>query len=105
MPPIAGPRGGRYTPRMKSEEKAPDAAPAEPGFDVRLERLEGIVRELEDGGLGLEDAIGRYQEGIELLKGCHATLEGYRRRVEELGREAEAALAPFEDDPDVAPGA
>lgn len=74
----------------------------EPGFDQRLEELEGIVSELEEGGLGLEPAIERYQRGIELLKGCHATLERYTRRVEELTKDAEGVLRPFEDDPDAA---
>jgi exodeoxyribonuclease VII small subunit len=72
----------------------------EPSFDARLERLEGIVKELELGGLGLEPAIERYQEGIELLKQCHRTLEGFRRRVEELTQDASGALRPFDGDPD-----
>ena len=72
----------------------------EPGFDLRLERLEGIVAELEGGGLGLEEAIERYQEGIGHLKTCHSTLQGYRQRVEELTRDAEGALQPFDADPD-----
>ena len=77
----------------------------DPPFDERLERLEGIVRELEGGGLGLERSIERYQEGIELLKACHGTLESYRARVEELGREAESVLTPLADDPDFPTGA
>jgi len=76
----------------------------QPGFDARLAELETIVAELEEGSLELEPAIERYQRGIELLKGCHATLEGHRQRVEELAKEAEGVLRPFEDDPDVGPG-
>lgn len=77
--------------RAKSEE---------PGFDERLGRLEELVRELEEGGLELEPAIERYQEGVALLKDCHGLLARYQRQVEELGREAEEALAPFRGDPD-----
>jgi exodeoxyribonuclease VII small subunit len=69
-------------------------------FDDKLQRLEKIVGELEQGGLGLEPAIERYQEGIQLLKECHGALETYRRRVEELTRDAEASMRPFEGDPD-----
>jgi len=72
------------------------------GFDEKLGRLEALVAELEQGGLGLEPAIERYQEGIQLLKACHGALATYRRRVEELTREAEAAMKPFEGDPDFA---
>ena len=74
----------------------------EPGFDDKLTRLEAIVGELEDGGLALEPAIDRYQEGIELLKQCHGVLLGFQKQVEELTRDAEDALRPFEADPDAA---
>ncbi len=77
-----------------------DGRAAELGFDERLERLEAIVAELEHGGLGLERAIERYQEGIEHLRLCHRTLEMYKKRVEELTHEAQAALRPFDGDPD-----
>lgn len=90
-----------------TNEKA-TGAPAQAGavgFDERLARLEAIVGQLEQGGLGLEPAIERYQEGIQLLKECHGALDGYRRRVEELTREAETAMRPFEGDPDFADGA
>jgi len=83
---------------MTKGQAEPDAA--KEGFDGRLERLEAIVAELEDGGLGLEQSIERYQEGIEHLKQCHSTLEGYRQRVDELTRDGEGALRPFEGDPD-----
>ena len=92
---------------MATKKPTPDpkSSPDEPGFDDRLHRLEEIVGELEEGGEGLEQAIERYQEGIELLKGCHRSLEGYRRRVEELTRDAELAMRPFDGDPDVGPSA
>lgn len=86
---------------MQNEESR---AANEPTFDQRLERLETLVAELEDKKLGLEPAIARYQEGIELLKGCHSQLQGFRARVEELTRDAEGGLRPFAEDPD-APGA
>ena len=88
----------------KKNTEAEPGADSGAGFDVDLERLEGIVADLEEGGLGLEPSIERYQQGIELLKRCHATLEGYRKQVEELTRDAEEVLRPFDGDPD-APGA
>jgi exodeoxyribonuclease VII small subunit len=75
------------------------------GFDDKLGRLERLVAELEQGGLGLEPSIERYQEGIQLLKECHTSLGEHKRRVEELTREAEGAMKPFEGDPDFGSGA
>lgn len=72
--------------------------PGEPSFDQRLERLEALVAELENGGLGLEAAIARYQEGVRLLRECRTTLESFQKRVEELG--AEGQTRPYAQDPD-----
>jgi exodeoxyribonuclease VII small subunit len=83
------------------ESGAPSAPQDEPGFDRRLERLEEIVRELEEGGLALELGIERYREGVALLGRCREILEGYRRQVEELTRGASAlSTRPYEADPD-----
>jgi exodeoxyribonuclease VII small subunit len=88
---------------VKSRAESPT-----PTLDQRLARLEAIVAELEGGGVALEQAIERYQEGIELLKDCRGVLAGYRKRVEELSQSAEASLRAYAGDPDAAddePGA
>ena len=83
----------------------PTAEPEEPTtFDGRLSRLEEIVSNLEEGDLELEDAIGRYKEGVALLKGCRELLGRYRAQVEELTGEAQASLRPYEGDPDAPRG-
>ena len=66
-------------------------------FDARLASLEALVAQLEDGGLGLETAIDKYQEGIGLLKSCHETLGAYKARIEELSEEAGVTLSAIED--------
>lgn len=81
------------TPKKEPSEAAPS-------FDERLARLEAIVAELEQGDIALEPAIARYQEGVELLKGCKTLLEGFQKRVEELSADAEGGVAPYADDPD-----
>jgi exodeoxyribonuclease VII small subunit len=87
--------------KSRPEHDAPIVAPT---LDQRLARLEAIVLELESGGVPLESAIERYQEGVELLKDCRAVLAGFRKRVEELSQSAEESLRAYAQDPD-APGA
>ncbi|MCC7013589.1 MAG: exodeoxyribonuclease VII small subunit [Planctomycetes bacterium] len=83
---------------MSSKVRAEDGpATPEPSFDQRLARLEQIVAELEQGKVGLEDAIGRYQEGTELVRRCRALLDGYQKRVEEL---TDSGAQPYANDPD-----
>ncbi len=89
--------------KAKERSGAEAEGDGEVGFDGRLEELERIVAELEGGGLALEEAIERYAKGVDLLRRCHRSLGEYRRRVEELTKDAEAALVPFDGDPDVRP--
>lgn len=84
-------------PRKKAAGKA-----APPRFDQSLGRLEEIVAELEQGGLGLEDSLSQYKEGVALLKGCRDQLAGFRAQVEELSADG---LRPHDGDPDVRGGA
>ncbi|HKC24767.1 MAG TPA: exodeoxyribonuclease VII small subunit [Thermoanaerobaculia bacterium] len=88
---------------MASASK-PAAVPPD-SFDERLARLEAIVAELEHGEIALEPAISRYQEGVELLKGCRSLLEGFQKRVEELSADAEGGTSPYTNDPDAGPDA
>ena len=69
-----------------------------PAFDESLGRLEEIVSELEGGGLGLEESLARYKEGVTLLEGCRSTLASFRAQVEEL--RPDGGVSPIAD-PDV----
>ena len=74
--------------------------PQQPSFEEALRQLEGIVRQLEEGELGLDEAMARYEEGVKLLRRCHQLLEQAERRIELLsGVDAEGnpISTPFED--------
>ncbi len=81
-----------------SKESPERAKP--PSFEEALAGLEGIVRQLEEGELGLDQALARYEEGVKLLRRCHQLLEQAERRIELLsGVDAEGnpISTPFED--------
>ncbi len=84
-----------------AQRETKKATEDEPSFDARLARLEAIVGELERGDLPLEQALERYQQGVELLRQCHAVLQGFKKQVHELAVGAEDALKPYAGDPDV----
>jgi exodeoxyribonuclease VII small subunit len=46
--------------------------------------LERIVHDLEDGGLGLEDSLGRYEQGVGLLRNCYTQLRQAEQRIQLL---------------------
>jgi exodeoxyribonuclease VII small subunit len=71
-----------------------------PVFEECLAELEAIVTELEDGKLGLSDALARYEEGVKHLKSCHQLLERVERKIELLsGMDAEGnpITEPFDE--------
>jgi len=87
---------------MSPTPPAQQPGPPPPTFDQRLQRLEAIVAELENGGLALEPAIERYQEGVGLLRDCRSVLLGLQKRVEELT--AQGGLESLAGDPDAQRG-
>ncbi len=50
-------------------------------FEQSLAELDQIVRDLEDGQLGLEAALNHYEAGIGLLKRCYAQLRQAEQRI------------------------
>jgi exodeoxyribonuclease VII small subunit len=66
-------------------------------FEDQLERLEAIVASLEDETVGLEEALGLFEDGMKLARSCRARLEEVEQRVQELleAEVGEAATAPF----------
>src|SRR5207247_8130370 len=70
-------------------------------FEQSLVQLERTVRELEDGQLGLEDALARYEEGVGLIKRCYARLREAEQRILQLtgtNDAGEPVLQPFQHD-------
>jgi exodeoxyribonuclease VII small subunit len=61
-----------------------DASCDEPTFEECLIELEGIVADLENGQLGLAEALARYEQGVKHLKSCHSLLERAEQRIELL---------------------
>jgi exodeoxyribonuclease VII small subunit len=58
-----------------------DSPPDNLTFEQALAELEQIVRELEDGQTGLEEALARYERGVGLLKRCYGQLAQAEQRI------------------------
>jgi exodeoxyribonuclease VII small subunit len=66
-------------------------------FEQSLAQLEQIVRALEDGQLSLDDALPSYEQGVRLIKDCHARLQQAEQRILLLTgvEQGEPILQPF----------
>jgi exodeoxyribonuclease VII small subunit len=63
-------------------------------FEKNLERLDEIVRRLEDAELPLEKSLELYEEGMKLSAVCHKQLEEAEGRVEILRKRAGGKMVP-----------
>ncbi|UJW35149.1 exodeoxyribonuclease VII small subunit [Saccharothrix sp. AJ9571] len=60
------------------------------GYEQARDQLVEVVRDLEAGGLSLEQSLALWEKGEKLAKVCERHLDGARERVE-------AALASVEN--------
>ncbi len=66
-------------------------------FEAGLERLEQIVKELEQGDLSLERSLELFEEGMKLSGVCRRQLEEAENKVEILVKKGDGKMAaePF----------
>jgi exodeoxyribonuclease VII small subunit len=63
---------------MTDKRKKPDR------FEDQLAKLEEIVDRLEDESVGLEEALGLFENGMDLARRCRARLAEVEQRVTQL---------------------
>lgn len=68
-------------------------------FEEALEKLENIIREMEEGELPLRESLDKYEEGAKLVDFCRKKLEAAEKKIEILRRtpEGEVRQEPFEN--------
>ena len=71
-------------------------------FEQSLAELESIVHQLEDGQIGLAEALARYEQGVRHLKHCYQLLQRAERKIELLigvTDEGTPVTQPFDMEP------
>ena len=53
-------------------------------FEEKLESLEKLVKELENGEVDLDDAINKYTEAMKLAKECSKKLDEAEKAVNKI---------------------
>ncbi len=65
-----------------------------PKFEEGLAELEKLVTEMEAGELGLDEALKRFEKGVQLAGRLQKALEDTHRKVEQLSLEGAPDAAP-----------
>ena len=61
-------------------------------FEDALKKLESIVDDLEKGDCSLDEALKKYQEGVELARMCSQRLESAKKKIDVLGKNNKGAF-------------
>ncbi len=65
------------------------AAKKKQTFEERIAQVEALVTEMEAGALPLEEALKRYEEGMQALAALEKELQSARQRLTVLRRAAD----------------
>ena len=83
----------------KSQKKAKSQLDDSTSFEAAFSKLEETLSQLEEGNLGLAEALAQYEQGVKFLKHCYNLLERTERKIEQLtGVDAQGSpiTEPFE---------
>ena len=50
-------------------------------FEESMKKLEGIVTELENGKLNLDESVKKFEEGMKIAKQCNTILEDAEKKI------------------------
>jgi len=68
-------------------------------FEQALEKLQGVVKQLEGGELSLDQSLKKFEEGVRLTRYCQKQLATAEQRVELLlqsnSNDGSVQTAPF----------
>jgi exodeoxyribonuclease VII small subunit len=68
-------------------------------FEDAYRELQQVIEQLEDGGLGLEDAVRLFERGSELVRVCQRIVDEAELRVTRLAAESAAPIADVSAEP------
>jgi exodeoxyribonuclease VII small subunit len=69
---------------MMADSTSGGCQPGEQSFEACLAELQEVVRQLEEGRLGLAESIAGFERGISLLRHCYQSLEQAEQKIEIL---------------------
>ena len=85
--------------KSNPDDRSDDGVDAET-IDVVLQRLQGVVAELEGGDLPLEQALVQFEQGVVLARKGSAMLDRVEERVEMLLADRDETVPLTETDED-----
>ncbi len=60
-------------------------------IDETLEKLNGIIQQMESGGQSLEESLASFEEGIRLIKSCNQQIDKVEKKIKILSESGETS--------------
>lgn len=70
---------------MAKNEKKSDMSKM--SFEEAIKELGGIVQEIEQGEIPLQDSLEQYEKGMALIKHCKGILQKAEKNIEKITKE------------------
>lgn len=67
-------------------------AKKKPTFEEALKQLETLARQIEQGQIGLEESINKYEEGMSLVKQCRDILSKAEHKIQQIQQKADGTI-------------
>ena len=67
-------------------------------FEDALKNLEKLTQQIEQGEVGLEESIAKYEEGMKLVAQCREILTKAEQRIKELSPTPSGGLQATDSD-------
>lgn len=74
---------------MSKKQQAPPKT-----FEQALAELEQILADVENGQVGLEESLAKYERGNYLISHCRGVLSRAEKQIELLSKAADGELEP-----------
>ena len=79
-----------------AKRKAAETPSTVVSFEESLTELQMIVADLEEGSLGLESSLARFERGVGLLRACYVILDSADQKIEILAQGDATGSSPSE---------
>jgi exodeoxyribonuclease VII small subunit len=66
-------------------------------FEQAIKELTGIVSQIEQGQIPLQDSLEQYEKGMALIKHCRGILQKAEKRIEKISEPEQTASEGADD--------
>jgi exodeoxyribonuclease VII small subunit len=83
-----------------AKKKTKTDSDAELNFEEAIDQIQEIARQFDEGELGLDESLERFETGVRLLRKCHSKLDRAEQRIKvltDVDADGNPLLSDFDD--------